>query len=375
MGRDTTFLHVALDLSRSSRPPDSVGDIVQVVCSKEAPAPRLARAGAQLEIQGTIESSRTRSGQASVLALVVTLICPPPAGASGVGPSPSFCGSYGSSLCKAWSKASSCPDGAACKFRHAFASEDEEAKAVALSLRSAANRAADDFALAAAEAEDAGDHVKAHKGARHAVFATWILETYGAAALASKSGVVDVAGGKGLLSLELAFLAEVPCTVLDPRCARPGASELRRLRKRCSAKASSKNSDVGNEGVRNDRFAESHVSYMQAALPDGSDVDTGQYVDGDEASSLVANASLLIGLHSDEATEAIVDAALHHGVHFAVVPCCAFPSRFPHRTLENGDPVASTAQFLRYLKAKAPEGLIRQAWLPFEGRNAVLYTS
>jgi len=346
--------------------------------SKEAPAPRLARAGAQLEIEGTIESSRTHSGQASVLALIVTLICPPPVGATGVGPSPSFCGS---SLCKAWSKGSSCPDGAACKFRHAFADEDEEARAVTLSLRATANRAADDFALAAAGATDSGDPLyscmgaKAHKGARHAVFATWIVETYGAAALASKAGVVDVAGGKGLLSLELAFLAEVPCTVLDPRCARPGTSELRRLRKRCSAKATSKNSEEGNEGVRSDRFAELHVSYMQAALPDGSDIDTGQYVDSDEASSLVANASLLIGLHSDEATEAIVDAALHHGVHFAVVPCCAFPSRFPHRTLESGGPVASTAQFLKYLKAKAPEGLIRQAWLPFEGRNAVLYTS
>ena len=33
----------------------------------------------------------------------------------------------------------------------------------------------------------------------------------------------------------------------------------------------------------------------------------------------------VIGLHPDEATEAIVDCALAHNKPFAVVPCCVFP--------------------------------------------------
>ena len=36
----------------------------------------------------------------------------------------------------------------------------------------------------------------------------------------------------------------------------------------------------------------------------------------------------VVGLHPDEATEAIVDCALAHGKPFAVVPCCVFP-RYP----------------------------------------------
>merc|ERR1712127_47815 len=100
-------------------------------------------------------------------------------------------------------------------------------------------------------------------------------------------------------------------------------------------------------------------------LPDGSEQDSGvTEADATVTESLLAEASLLIGMHSDEATEAIVDAALRRGIHFAVVPCCAFPSRFPDRKFESGELVASTAQFITYLKAKAPEGKVKQAWLP-----------
>lgn len=38
----------------------------------------------------------------------------------------------------------------------------------------------------------------------------------------------------------------------------------------------------------------------------------------------VRSCSVLVGLHADEPTEAIVDTALHLGKSFAVVPCCVF---------------------------------------------------
>ena len=64
--------------------------------------------------------------------------------------------------------------------------------------------------------EDAhGD--RSGKSARCAVFATWLLDTFGAATLAAGTGVIDVAGGRGELSFELAVKRAVPTTLLDPR--------------------------------------------------------------------------------------------------------------------------------------------------------------
>jgi hypothetical protein len=44
---------------------------------------------------------------------------------------------------------------------------------------------------------------KAEKDRRAALFAQWLVETYGADYLRQGEGVLDVAGGKGLLSLAL----------------------------------------------------------------------------------------------------------------------------------------------------------------------------
>jgi hypothetical protein len=81
--------------------------------------------------------------------------------------------------------------------------------------------------------------------------------------------------------------------------------------------------------------------------------------------------SLVVGLHPDAATEAIVDFALAAGKCFAVVPCCVFAAAFSARRV-GGQPVTTHAAFVRYLQAKDPER-IRVAQLPFEGRNLVVY--
>ena len=46
--------------------------------------------------------------------------------------------------------------------------------------------------------------------------------------------------------------------------------------------------------------------------------------------------SVIVGMHPDQATEPVVDAALAAGKPFAVVPCCVFPHSNPHRRLANG---------------------------------------
>ena len=84
-----------------------------------------------------------------------------------------------------------------------------------------------------------------------------------------------------------------------------------------------------------------------------------------------AQPSLLVGMHSDQATEAIIDVALSLSVPFAVVPCCVHASTFPNRRAPDGSTVVSYQQFVDYLLAKHPS--IQKTFLPFKGRNQVIY--
>jgi len=53
--------------------------------------------------------------------------------------------------------------------------------------------------------------------ARHVEFVRWLLRTYGAGALSSGSGVLDVAGGRGAVAFELQCRNNVSATLLEPR--------------------------------------------------------------------------------------------------------------------------------------------------------------
>ena len=54
---------------------------------------------------------------------------------------------------------------------------------------------------------------------------------------------------------------------------------------------------------------------------------------GAVVSGVVRHCLALVGMHPDEATEAIVDAALALQRPFAVLPCCVLPQLFPDRRL------------------------------------------
>ena len=86
---------------------------------------------------------------------------------------------------------------------------------------------------------------------------------------------------------------------------------------------------------------------------------------------LFTDCSLLVGMHPDEATEAIVDIALALGKPFAIVPCCVMSRVFPDRICRDGTPVDTYETFVRYLLEKHPS--VQSAFLPFAGRNQVLY--
>ena len=107
-------------------------------------------------------------------------------------------------------------------------------------------------------------------------------------------------------------------------------------------------------------------------------------MDADETFSTLeqtlSECSIVLGMHPDQATDAIVDFALERGKPFAVVPCCTYSKEFPKRRRPpspanpNGGGLVTTHKHLvEYLLAKAP-GLCRTATLPFGGMNTVVYS-
>jgi len=129
-----------------------------------------------------------------------------------------------------------------------------------------------------------------------------------------------------------------------------------------------------------------------------------------ELEEVLATASLVVGMHSDQPTEAIIDFGLATGTPVAVVPCCVFPNLFPERKLaQNGEiesgqskkdtrdhrnnrttltgvtpnlkrirrtkrhqgRVRTYEEFCEYLLAKSPA--LQAERLDFEGRNLVIH--
>ncbi len=88
-------------------------------------------------------------------------------------------------------------------------------------------------------------------------------------------------------------------------------------------------------------------------------------------SQALAECSVVIGLHPDGATDAIVDFALEHGKPFALLPCCVYRKQFPDRRVPSGGTVKTYEELLDHLQARC-DG-IQRASLGFEGRDVVLY--
>jgi len=215
---------------------------------------------------------------------------------------------------------------------------------------------------------------------RHRVFASWLLSTFGAR-FGAGSCVLDVAGGQGCLADELAHRG-VSVTIVDPR-----------------TDGHEHEVEVGNigEGVEKDfpsgaglvRETEDETVpvptvmspatvEISANVPENQMEANSDHArvlrlktDFDPVGGLVNSCGAIVAMHPDQATEAVVDAAVTRALPFAVVPCCVFPRLFSKRRLQSGRGVTGYAGFLRYLREK--DARMRAAQLPFEGRNIVLF--
>ncbi|KAG7365129.1 hypothetical protein IV203_038332 [Nitzschia inconspicua] len=183
------------------------------------------------------------------------------------------------------------------------------------------------------------------KALRAKIFAAWLMETFGRDKLAANGGVLDVAGGKGKLSIELSLQGKIPATIVDPLVRKHGDKLEPRDAKR--------------------------IQKAQAPHPTLLPKEFNGSTFLADCEHVVTESSILVGLHPDECTEDILDVALRYNKNVAVVPCCVFSGFFSLRALPNGKAIRTYEDFLEYLLLKDE----RLKWqdLGFEGRNIVIY--
>lgn len=203
---------------------------------------------------------------------------------------------------------------------------------------------------------------------RHRHFAEWLLQTFPQLPDTTQH-VLDVAGGKGELAARLCFCHRLSVVMVDPRKSDIASCfetlVLPKLPKKWQQRLKvqrEKNPQFLKE-ITAERFRQLVTTFDETTLS------TCQ-----ELQNLVQNAALLVGMHADGATEAVVDAALEHAKPFVVVPCCVFPRLFSERTIQQDGitvQVRTHEQFCQYLLAKDPR-FVREV-LPFEGRNVAIW--
>lgn len=231
---------------------------------------------------------------------------------------------------------------------------------------------------------------------RHKFFVKWLLETFdlkesksripqdvAASGLASDSQqqlhVLDIAGGKGEVAARLTMCHQQHVVMVDPRPANIVDCYEKIVLPKIPNKWQKRLEDqrrTNSDFVTNlvgTRFRQLVTTFdtEKVVLPPAS---SSSGIDCTELAQAVRNATLIVGLHADGATEAIVDAALAYRKPFVVVPCCVFPNFFRTRTILVDDqpvPVRSHDQFCTYLLQKDPRFVMEE--LPFEGRNIAIW--
>ena len=230
-------------------------------------------------------------------------------------------------LCTYIKRGQKCPN-KDCKFRHELKKEEEETlKANMLKKK----RAYDD----AHEGDPLNIDDKYNKSLRNSEFANFLVDKFGLENI-KKGFVLDIAGGKGLVSFFLTTLYGIRCKIIDPRGASLPKSRRKELKKK-------------KIQIEEDR----------------------KMFTLDTCDELIKGCSLIIGMHPDEATVDIVDVALAKKINFAVVPCCVFHNKFPDRKLKSGKEVVEYPDIIQFILEK--DSSLKIDFLNIKGRNKVIY--
>lgn len=181
-----------------------------------------------------------------------------------------------------------------------------------------------------------------------------------------------MAGGKGEISMLLCRGFGIPSTVVEPNQRKLPSywyTRLRRFLHRFEEDNDLSQPDWKSQKIHIDLKSWPHdiePTYLHTFLDDAF---------LEQHKELLSTISVFVGLHSDQATIPIVEAALKAGKAFAVVPCCVFSHDNRSRHLKSGELVTTTEQQIQYICEKDTQGRgpIQTAYLDFEGKNRVVY--
>ena len=215
-----------------------------------------------------------------------------------------------------------------CKFRHEIKKEEEET--IKENMLKKKRAYAD-----AHEGDPLNVDDKYNKSLRNSEFANFLVDKFGLENI-KKGFVLDIAGGKGLISYFLSTSFGIKCKIVDPRGATLPKPKRKELKK------------------RNIIIEEERKMFTL-----------------DTCDELIKGCSLIIGMHPDEATVDIVDVALAKKINFAVVPCCVFHNKFPDRKLKNGKEVVEYPDIIQFILEK--DDSLKVDFLNIKGRNKIIY--
>ncbi|CAO3599836.1 unnamed protein product [Absidia cylindrospora] len=276
--------------------------------------------------------------------------------------------------CKYWLNQRKCYRMDTCPFQHPTGPDFEKAREIWVQERLEIRK------IITADPDDPHKDKKPH-ALRALIFAQWIhtslvpkLVRSSSSQGKKKTTVLDVAGGKGDVSMFLCHAFGLPSTVVEPNVRKQPNYWFTRLRrlmeKHINGNGNGDDDDDDNATTKRSQpwpYPDIKPVFMPTLLDDAF-IHTHH--------DLILRTTLMIGLHADQATEPIVDTAIQLGIPFAVVPCCVFGRENLHRQLSTGAPVLTTKDLIQYLCEKdtgAYGGKIETAYLDFEGKNEVVY--
>ena len=215
-----------------------------------------------------------------------------------------------------------------CKFRHEIKKEEEEIIKTNILRKKRALEIVH-------EGDPLNQEDKYNKSLRNSEFSDFLVKTFGLDNI-KKGFVLDIAGGKGLISFFLTTKYDIKCKIVDPRGATLPKAKKKELKKK-------------NIVIEEER----------------------KMFTLNTCDELIKGCSLIIGMHPDEATVDIVDVALNKKINFAVVPCCVFHNKFPERKLKNGKDVVEYLDLIQFILEK--DDNLKIDFLNIKGRNKVIY--
>ena len=256
---------------------------------------------------------------------------------------------------------------------------------------------------------------------RASVFRKWCVDNLGYDRMNSLEGVLDVAGGKGELAYELLAYGRISnVTLADPRpfnmfgmLKRLTRGHIDRMRRRPTSttklftplqKVPSQQPTLIHLSTSllycrcqhmfvaglNIRCQNTNAENLPNECPGELELGKRKSIfasrslywneelksENDQVQLLMkkmSSCSVVVGMHPDQAAEAIVDFALCENKPFAIVPCYVFSlENVPEQKAKDGTHVKKFEQFVQYLIEKNPrEG--EASSLDFTGRNVCLY--